>query len=84
MQVSIVDERSPVTIQLKDANTSKDILSVAYSLQEIRVDSNGGAIQIRRNLGGPFLMARFEIVENNLQRINFQIREIQAHVDHDV
>jgi hypothetical protein len=71
VQVSIVDDRSPVTIQLKDANTSKDILSAAYSLQEIRIKSNGQDVQIRQNLGGPFVMARFEIAENNLERVNF-------------
>lgn len=61
-----MDERSPVTIQLKDANTNKDILAVSYSVQEIRIKSNGQDVQIRQNLGGPFVMARFEIAENNL------------------
>jgi hypothetical protein len=79
-----LDDRGPVTIQLKDANTNKDILTVIYSVQELRMKSNGQDIQIRQSLGGPFIMAKFEIAENNLMSLNAEIRRLSNEIDHDV
>jgi len=31
-----------------------------------------------------FIMARFEIAENDIQRLEYEIRERQAQIDHDV
>lgn len=46
--------------------------------------SNGQDIQIRQSLGGPFIMAKFEIAENNLMSLNAEIRRLSNEIDHDV
>lgn len=84
VRINILNESSPVTIQLKDANTDKDILTVVYSLFDLRMKSNGQNLQITQNLGGPFIIAKFEIAENNLQNITTRIKILTNEIDRDV
>jgi len=41
-------------------------------------------VRISSPSGGAFIMARFEIAENDVQRLEYEIRERQAQIDHDV
>lgn len=59
LQINVVDERSPITIQLLDANTGQSLLNSVYSLAEIRQKANGNDTQIKQTESGPTILAKF-------------------------
>jgi hypothetical protein len=36
LTIQIIDDRSPINIMLKDASNNRDLMSVAYTLQQLR------------------------------------------------
>lgn len=75
ISIQIVDERSPITVSLRDSTTGKDIMSVAYTLAQLRSIPSTVNTLISNNGSGPIVMARFEVAENDMQRLEFEIRE---------
>lgn len=46
LTIQIVDERSPITIGLRDASSGKDLMNVAYTLADLKSSVGAGDTRI--------------------------------------
>jgi hypothetical protein len=46
LTIQIVDERSPITIGLRDASSGKDLMNVAYTLADLKSSAGAGDTRI--------------------------------------
>ena len=66
LAIQIMDERSPITIGLRDANSGKDLMNVSYTLNQLKMNASTVETRIQQANGGPFVMARFEVADNDI------------------
>lgn len=71
ISVDIVDDRGPVFINLKDAVTQQDILKSQHSISSIRnfIKGQDQRIKDTERPGGPEVLVEFDLIENDITRI---------------